>query len=69
MTKLLEKAFSVASKLSDEEQDAIATLIMEEFLSEQRWTQAFARSQDQLSQLADEAIEECKQGRTKPWDL
>jgi hypothetical protein len=68
VTKLLEEAFSAVSRLPEEDQDAIATLIMEELISEQRWTEAFANSQDQLSGLADEAIEEFKRGQTKPWD-
>jgi hypothetical protein len=69
VTKLLEEAFSAVSRLPEEDQDAIATLILEELISEQRWTEAFANSQDQLSRLADEAIEEFKRGQTKPWDL
>ena len=69
MTKLLEEAFSAASKLSEEEQDAIATLIMEELASERKWAEAFSKSQDELAKLAEEALEEFKQGKTKPWDL
>lgn len=69
MTKLLEEAFSAISRLSEEEQDALASLIMEELISEKRWIEAFTRSHDQLSQLADEAIDDFKKGLTKPWDL
>ena len=69
MTKLLEEAFSAASKLSEEEQDAIATLIMEELASERQWAEAFSKSQDELAKLAEEALEEFKKGKTKPWDL
>ena len=69
MTKLLEEAFSAASKLSEEEQDAIATLIMEELASEQQWAEAFSKSQDELAKLAEEALEEFKKGKTEPWDL
>ncbi|NEQ75820.1 MAG: hypothetical protein F6K23_23940 [Okeania sp. SIO2C9] len=32
---------------------------------EKRWAENFANSQDQLAQLADEAIAEFKQGKTK----
>jgi hypothetical protein len=66
MTKLLERAFSEASKLPQEEQDALAALLLEELASEQRWGQAFAKSEDQLSRLADEALDEHRQGKTQP---
>jgi hypothetical protein len=69
VTKLLEEAFTALSKLPEEDQDAIATLILEELISERQWTEAFAKSQDQMSRLADEAIEEFKKGQTKTWDL
>ena len=69
MTKLLEQAFSAASKLSEEEQDAIATLIMEELASERQWAEAFSKSQDELAKLAEEALEEFRTGKTKPCDL
>jgi hypothetical protein len=68
MTELLEKAFSEASKLSAHDQDAIATLVLEELASEQRWDQAFAGSHDVLTQLAVEALDEHKQGRTETLD-
>ena len=57
MTKL-EQAFSEAAKVSLPEPDALADLILQELSSENRWTEAFARSQDQLEQLADEALSE-----------
>ena len=69
MTKLLEQSFSAVSKLSEEEQDAIATLIMEELASERQWAEAFSKSQDELAKLAEEALEEFRKGKTKPWDL
>ena len=69
MTKLLEQSFSAVSKLSEEEQDAIATLIMEELASERQWAEAFSKSQDELAKLTEEALEEFRKGKTKPWDL
>jgi hypothetical protein len=69
MTKLLEEALSALARLSEQDQDAIAGLIMGELVSEERWSEAFAKSPDQLSQLADDAIEEFRKGRTKPWNL
>jgi hypothetical protein len=65
MTKPLEKAFSEATKLSPEEQDALAHWILEELASERRWEQAFAESRDVLAKLADEALAEYRSGKPK----
>jgi len=65
MTKLLEKAFVEASKLPEQEQYALATIILEELASERRWGKAFAASEDVLAQLADEALAEHREGRTQ----
>jgi len=69
MTTLLKKAFDEVSKLPQSEQEAIAALILDEIASEQKWDELFAKSQDKLSQLADEALKEFKNGKTKPLDL
>ncbi len=42
MTKLLKQAFDRAAKLSDDEQDALAEVILEELADERRWATAFA---------------------------
>ena len=68
MTKLLEEAFAEASKLSEQEQDALATVILEELASEHRWDQAFANSADLLAQLADQALAEHRAGKTHVLD-
>ena len=65
MTRLLEKAFEEASKLPEEEQDALAEMLLNDLASEERWTEAFAKSQDKLTLLAKEALNEFKQGKTK----
>jgi hypothetical protein len=66
MTKSLEQAFAEASKLPEDQQEAIANLLLEELASERRWSEAFSQSQDKLSRLADQALDEFKQGRTRP---
>jgi hypothetical protein len=66
MTKLLEKAFTEASKLPQPEQDSLARLLLADLASERRWSEAFANSQDQLGKLADEALAEFDAGKTKP---
>lgn len=68
MTKLLERAFKEAEKLSKEEQDMLARVLLDELASERRWDELFAGSQDILDQLADEALEEHRAGRTKELD-
>ena len=65
MTRLLEKAFEEASKLPEEDQDALAEMLLNDLASEERWTEAFAKSQDKLALLAKEALAEFKQGKTK----
>ena len=66
MTKALERAFREASKLSDEEQDALAESILTEVLSEDEWERFFSASTGVLEKLADEALEEHRAGKTKP---
>ncbi|MES2709506.1 MAG: hypothetical protein V4726_23115 [Verrucomicrobiota bacterium] len=69
MTQLLERAFSKASKLPEKEQDAVASFLLAELESEQRWSESFASSQEALSALADEALQEFSAGETLPLDL
>ena len=69
MTQLLERAFATAAKLPDRDQDAVASLVLAEMESEERWAGAFATSQDQLAALADEALRELERGETPPLDL
>jgi hypothetical protein len=64
MTQLLEEAFAEASKLPQQEQDALAAVILEELASERRWDQAFADSADLLAQLAHHALAEHRAGKT-----
>ena len=74
MTKLLEEAWAVISQLPEQQQDAftqcglcpIASLILKEIASEREWSQANALSEDKLAQLADEALAEFREGKTKP---
>ena len=67
MTRLMEQAFERASGLTEEEQNAIASIIFREIESEERWNELFAqpRSVDLLSQMADEAMAEARAGRAR----
>jgi len=66
MTKLLEKAFEVATKLPPEQQDAVAALVLDEIASEERWDKAFSKSQDVLAALAKQALEAHAKGKSTP---
>lgn len=65
MTQVLEQALTQVKRLTEPEQDAIATLILDELADEQRWQESFARSQDQLAQMAAKVREEVRAGRVK----
>lgn len=69
MTELLKKAFNEASKLPREQQDAIASLLLEELKSDRNWDRAFENSQDALAKLADDALAEDQRGETEDLDL
>jgi hypothetical protein len=65
MTHLLEQAIAQLNKLPDSDQDAIASLILDELADEHRWQESFARSQDQLALLAERARTEIREGRVR----
>jgi gamma-glutamyltranspeptidase len=60
MSQLMEQAFQQASQLPEEDQEAIAAIILQEIESERRWGELFAnpRLADLLSRMADQAIDE-----------
>lgn len=68
MTDLLERAIARLQTLSEREQDAIASIILEEIEDEQRWDKAFSRSPDTLAKLAASAIAEYHAGETQELD-
>ena len=65
MTQLLERAIDEARKLPTSEQDAIASLILEEIADERRWDEAFAGSQSQLARLAEKTRADIRAGRVR----
>ena len=64
----LELAFSEIEKLPPAEQKEFVAWILEELHSDERWSKLFAKSSDLLSQLADEALAEHKEKKTKKLD-
>jgi hypothetical protein len=69
MTKLLEKAFARATRLPSEEQDARATIILDELADERRWAETFRASQVALEKLAEEALAANERDETSPLDF
>jgi hypothetical protein len=66
MTALLEQALAEVHRLPPDQQDAIATLILEELADEAAWNRAFAQSADVLARLAHKARAEKRAGTVKP---
>jgi hypothetical protein len=65
MTQLLDKAIDEISKLSVREQDAIASIILDELLDEKEWDAAFDKSQEKLSKLAEKVRTDIREGRIR----
>jgi hypothetical protein len=69
MTQLLNQAFQEASKLPQLQQNMIARWLLEEMNVENKWDELLADSEDMLESLADEALQEHLNGKTKPLTL
>ncbi|CAG1020595.1 hypothetical protein DOJK_00453 [Patescibacteria group bacterium] len=63
MTQLLEQAFSEASRLPDLQQNILARWIIDELLAEKKWDTLFAETENELSALADDALNEYEQSK------
>jgi hypothetical protein len=66
MTGLLERALRRVESLSQEEQDAIASQIMETLDDEEAWGRNFREKPALLRSLAREALGEHRRGETRP---
>ena len=71
MTELMEHAFLKARQLPEQDQEAIASIILQEIESDQRWVELFARpeSAELLSRMADEALVEIRAGHARKLDV
>jgi tripartite-type tricarboxylate transporter receptor subunit TctC len=65
VTDLLKRAFDAASRLPEDEQDAVAEWLLAELSSEEEWDKRFAESQGALSSLAREALDEHERGESE----
>jgi hypothetical protein len=63
MTDLLKKAFDAASRLPENEQDAVAEWLFAELAAEEEWEERLAGTQGALSVLAREASEGHQRGK------
>lgn len=68
MTRSLTVAIERLEALPPEEQDRVATWLLDELKDEARWARQFSESQDLLAELASEAMTDHAAGRTRPLD-
>ena len=61
---ILEDAINEIKSYPPIEQNRIAKWLLEELKSNQKWEKSFADSEDFLEQLANEALEEDREGKT-----
>jgi hypothetical protein len=63
MTQLLQQALTEVQKLPESQQDAIASLILQEIADERLWDESYAKSQNQLAAMAQKARNDIAAGR------
>lgn len=68
MTTLLERALEKIGALPEDEQDAIASQILDSLADAQAWKERFAAKRERLRELARQALEEDDRGETRPFD-
>jgi len=66
MTYLLEDALQRVRNLSEDEQNAVASQILETLEDEEAWRQTLARNPAKLRALAEKALDEHRRGETRP---
>ncbi len=68
MTRLLEDAIRKADKLSEDEQNALASQILETIEDEEAWREVLRKNSGKLRKLAANALDEHRRGETRPLD-
>ena len=70
MSPLMDQLFEKVQRLPEETQEHLASMLLQELASEERWDALFAdhRSPDVLSRLAEQALAEHRAGRTTKLD-
>ena len=64
----MEEALRRIEALSQQEQDAVASQILETLNDEEAWARSFRENPEKLRALAKQAIEEHRRGETLPLD-
>jgi hypothetical protein len=64
MSKLLERAIEEAQKLPESDQEAIGALLLAEIESERKWDDLFSRPSAAIEEMAREALEDHRSGKT-----
>ena len=65
MTDLLQRAFAEAAKLPPAEQDLLAARLLAEVAAEDDFDQLIAKTSEKLAPLAEDAINQYRQGHTR----
>lgn len=68
MTRLLGDALRKVRKLSEEEQNTIASQILQTLEDEEAWGKLLRRNPAKLRKLAARALDEHRRGKTRPLD-
>jgi hypothetical protein len=68
MTRTLDAAIAKLANLPSEEQDRVASWLLDELRDDEHWTRQFGASQAALSKLAAEARADRTAGRTTALD-
>lgn len=66
MSRLLEDALRKVGELSEDEQNAIASQILETLADEEAWEALLRRNRPRLRELAEKALDEHHAGNTRP---
>jgi len=66
--KLLDRAIAEARKLPEDEQEALAWVILEEIDDQRRWDELFSQPSEVIERMAEQALEEDRAGLTEPLD-
>ena len=68
MTRLLEDALRKVGKLSEDDQNGIASQILETLEDEEAWGKMLRKNPAKLRELAEKALDEHRCGKTRPLD-
>ena len=68
MTRLLEDALRKVGKLSEDEQNGIASQILETLEDEEAWGKMLRKNPAKLRKLAETALDEHRQGKARLLD-